>query len=75
VDFARGGARARPAGWLVPPLPRCRIVTVPDYAAVERALGAGLMSLGASGGFEPWRAVSGREAVDVVDALARLSGS
>jgi hypothetical protein len=46
-----------------------------DYEAVERVLGAGLMTLSASGGFEPWRVVSGREAVEVVDALARLSGS
>jgi hypothetical protein len=43
-----------------------------DFAAVERALGAGVMSLGADGGFEPWRPVSGKEAIDVVDAVARL---
>jgi tetratricopeptide (TPR) repeat protein len=46
-----------------------------DYAAVERVLGAGLMGLTAAEGFEPWRIVSGREAIEVVDALARLSGS
>ena len=46
-----------------------------DYAAVERVLAAGLMGLGPSGAFEPWRVVSGLEAVEVIDALARLSGS
>jgi tetratricopeptide (TPR) repeat protein len=46
-----------------------------DYAAVQRVLGAGLMGLNAAGAFEPWRAVSGREALDVVDATARLVGS
>jgi len=33
------------------------------------------MGLTPTGSFEPWRPVSGREAIDVVDALARLSGS
>jgi hypothetical protein len=46
-----------------------------DYEAVSRVLGAGLMGLAASGAFEPWRPVSGREALDVVDALSRLAGS
>jgi hypothetical protein len=44
-----------------------------DYDAVERVLGAGLMGLGASGGFEPWRPVSGREAIEVVDGVDRLA--
>jgi hypothetical protein len=35
---------------------------------------AGLMDLTPAGAFEPWRPVSGREAVDVVDALTRLVG-
>ena len=43
-----------------------------DYDAVERALGAGVMTLSADGSFEPWRPVSGREAIEVVDAVARL---
>jgi tetratricopeptide (TPR) repeat protein len=43
-----------------------------DYEAVERVLAAGLMGLSASGGFEPWRPVSGSEAIDVVDGVARL---
>jgi len=45
-----------------------------DYEAVDRALGAGVMSLSGDGAFEPWRAVSGREAIDVVDSVARLVG-
>jgi tetratricopeptide (TPR) repeat protein len=45
-----------------------------DHAAVVTVVGAGLMRLGPSGEFEPWRPVSGREAVDVVDALARQVG-
>jgi hypothetical protein len=44
-----------------------------DYEVVERALGAGLMGLGASGAFEPWRPVSGREAIEVVDGVERLA--
>jgi len=45
-----------------------------DYEAVERVLAAGLMGLSASGGFEPWRPVSGSEAIEVVDGVARLVG-
>jgi tetratricopeptide (TPR) repeat protein len=45
-----------------------------DYEAVERVLAAGLMGLTASGGFEPWRPVSGSEAIDLVDGVARLVG-
>jgi tetratricopeptide (TPR) repeat protein len=44
-----------------------------DYDAVERVLGAGLMGLGASSAFEPWRPVSGREAIEVVDGVERLA--
>ena len=44
------------------------------YDQVARVVGAGLMDLGPSGAFEPWRPVPGREAVDVVEALARLVG-
>jgi tetratricopeptide (TPR) repeat protein len=46
-----------------------------DYEAVSRVLGAGLMSLTPSGAFEPWRPVSGAEAMEVVNGLARLAGS
>ena len=45
-----------------------------DYQAVERVLAAGLMGLSPSGGFEPWRPVSGSEAIDLVDGVARLVG-
>jgi tetratricopeptide (TPR) repeat protein len=44
------------------------------HAAATRVVGAGLMDVTPSGAFEPWRPVSGREAADVVDALARLTG-
>jgi hypothetical protein len=44
-----------------------------DYDAVARVLGAGLMGLAPSGGFEPWRPVSGREAIEVVDGVDRLA--
>ncbi len=45
-----------------------------DYDAVERVLGAGLMRLTPAGAFEPWRPVSGGEALEVIDALSRLVG-
>jgi hypothetical protein len=32
------------------------------------------MGLSAQGAFEPWRPVSGGEAIDVVDGVARLIG-
>lgn len=44
------------------------------HDAAARAVGAGLMDLTAAGAFEPWRPVSGRDASDVLDALARLVG-
>lgn len=78
VDLARAAARAlERLGWprSAASAPADMSRSHLDYAAVERVLGAGLMSLSASGAFEPWRVVSGREAVEVVDALARLSGS
>jgi tetratricopeptide (TPR) repeat protein len=45
-----------------------------DHDAVARVLGAGLMGLTAAGAFEPWRPVTGQEAMEVVDGLARLAG-
>jgi tetratricopeptide (TPR) repeat protein len=45
-----------------------------DHGAVVTVLAAGLMHSEPSGAFEPWRPVTGREAVDVVEALARLVG-
>jgi tetratricopeptide (TPR) repeat protein len=44
------------------------------YESAGRAVAAGLMDLTAARAFEPWRPVSGREAMDVIDALARLVG-
>ncbi len=38
---------------------------------VRRTLAAGLMEVTATGAFEPWKPVSGEEAMRVVDALAR----
>jgi hypothetical protein len=43
------------------------------YDAAARAVAEGLMDLTPEGRFEPWRAVTGAEAVLVVDALARLA--
>ena len=77
ADLARAVARTldslgrpRPPG----PAPTDMSPSHLDYDAVERVLGAGLMGLTASGAFEPWRPVSGNEAIEVVDAVARLAG-
>ncbi|MCM2256416.1 MAG: tetratricopeptide repeat protein [Vicinamibacteria bacterium] len=43
-----------------------------QHAAASRAAGAGLLSITPSGAFEPWRVISGTQAVEVVEALARL---
>jgi tetratricopeptide (TPR) repeat protein len=40
----------------------------------SRAVAAGLLDLTRSGAFEPWRPVSGQDAVAVIEALARLVG-
>jgi tetratricopeptide (TPR) repeat protein len=76
VDLARAAARTLdvlrwPAGAAPPPADMSRAHL--DFAVVERVLAAGLMGLTPAGAFEPWRPVTGREAVEVVDALARLS--
>jgi hypothetical protein len=78
VDLARAAARTLdvlhvPAG--AAPAPADMSRSHLDFAVVERVLAAGLMGLTPAGAFEPWRPVSGREAIDVVDAVARLSGS
>lgn len=77
VDLARAVSRvldrmgwSRAAAPVPADMPRSHL----DYDAVARALGAGLMALAPSGAFEPWRPVSGREAIDVVDAVERLVG-
>jgi len=43
------------------------------YEAAVRVVGAGLMELSPEGAFEPGRVVTGREALDVVEALARAT--
>ncbi len=78
VDLARSAARTLdllhwPAG--AAPAPADMSRSHLDWDVVERVLAAGLMGLSADGAFEPWRPVSGRETIDVVDAVARLSGS
>jgi hypothetical protein len=65
LDLLRWPVAAAPAPSDMPP-------SHLDYQAVARVLAAGLMGLTAQGEFEPWRPVSGREAVEVVEALARL---
>lgn len=77
VDLARAAARTLdvlrvPAGRAPAPADMSRAHL--DFAVVERVLAAGLMGLTPAGAFEPWRPVSGREAIDVVDAVARLAG-
>lgn len=78
ADLARAAARVlERLGWprSAAPSPTDMSPSHLDYEAVTRVLGAGLMALAPSGAFEPWRPVSGREAIEVVDALARLAGS
>jgi tetratricopeptide (TPR) repeat protein len=45
------------------------------YDAALRLVGVGLMGLTAEGAFEPWRPVTGQEAVEVISGVARLVGS
>jgi len=42
------------------------------FDAAVRVVGAGLMGLTPEGAFEPWRPVSGQEAVEVVSGVSRL---
>ena len=77
VDLARAAARTLdrlgyPRG--AAPAPTDMSRSHLDFDAVDRVLAAGLMDLSAQGAFEPWRPVSGSEAMDVVDAVARLVG-
>ena len=76
-DLARAAARALDlfhvrAGNGTPPADMAR--TNLYYDAVVRVVGAGLMGLTPEGAFEPWRPVSGQEAVDVIGGVARLVG-
>lgn len=81
--MARRGDLARVVGRVldllkVPAAPAPVIVDMSPtnlyHDAAARAVGAGLMDLTAAGAFEPWRPLSGRDASDVLDALARLVG-
>ena len=79
ADLARAAARTLDQlGWPRPPglapAPADMSPSHLDFEAVARVLGAGLMGLAPSGSFEPWRPVSGQEAIEVVDALSRLGG-
>jgi tetratricopeptide (TPR) repeat protein len=77
VDLARAAARTLDSlGWprSLGPAPADMSPSHLDYDAVERVLGAGLMGLAPSGAFEPWRPVSGSEAIEVVEGVSRLVG-
>jgi tetratricopeptide (TPR) repeat protein len=60
------GVRARPGS---PPVDMAPANVA--FAAALRVVGAGLMELSAEGAFEPSRPVTGREGLDVVEALGR----
>ncbi len=77
VDLARAAARTLdllgfPRGKA--PAPTDMSPSHLDHEAVARVLAAGLMGLSAQGAFEPWRPVSGSEAIEVVDGVVRLVG-
>lgn len=75
ADLARAAARVLDAlRWprAAAPTPVDMPPSHLDYEPVSRALGAGVMSLTEVGSFEPWRPVSGREAIEVVDEVVRL---
>jgi tetratricopeptide (TPR) repeat protein len=77
VDLARAAARTLDRlGFSLgkAPAPTDMSPSHLDYEAVERVLAAGLMGLSTQGAFEPWRPVSGSEAIDVVDGVVRLVG-
>jgi tetratricopeptide (TPR) repeat protein len=76
-DLARSAARVldlfrarAPEG----PAPSDMARTNLYFDAAERVVGAGLMGLTPEGAFEPWRPVSGQEAVEVISGVARLVG-
>jgi tetratricopeptide (TPR) repeat protein len=76
-DLARAVARVLDLlRWPASPTPLISDMTRNNllYESAGRAVSAGLMDLTAARAFEPWRPVSGREAMDVIDALARLVG-
>jgi tetratricopeptide (TPR) repeat protein len=62
--------------WPSPPAPPISDMSRNNllYKAAHRAVGAGLMDLTPGGAFESWRPVSGQQAVELIEALARLVG-
>jgi thioredoxin-like negative regulator of GroEL len=62
------GASRRPG-----PMPTDMAPANVSYEAAIAAVGAGLMELTPEGAFEPGRPVTGREALDVVEALGRAT--
>lgn len=67
LDLAQAPASAAP---VLTDMSRNNLV----YDAAVRVVGAGLMDLSQAGAFEAWRPVSGRDATDVIEGLARLLG-
>lgn len=67
LDLARAPASVPPA---LTDMSRSNLV----YDAAARVVGAGLMDVSPSGAFEAWRPISGRDATDVIEGLARLLG-
>ncbi len=75
-ELARAASRgARPRRSAVPagPAPVDMAPANAAYDAAVRVVGAGLMELNADGAFEPGRPVTGREGLDVVEALGRAA--
>ncbi len=71
--------RACSTGWAGPGRPAPPPATCPLRTSTTRrsraCSGRGSWASRPSGGFEPWRPVSGQEAIEVVDGLSRLGGS
>jgi tetratricopeptide (TPR) repeat protein len=76
-DLARAVARVLDlVGWAAAPAPLPSDMARANlyHDRVVRVVGAGLMELSPAGAFEPWRPVTGQEAIDVLEALVRLVG-
>jgi tetratricopeptide (TPR) repeat protein len=76
-DLARAvGQLLTLLGWKPPASPALSDMSPHNlfYDGAARAVAAGLMSLTPAGAFEPWRPVSGAEAVAVLEGLVRLVG-
>ncbi len=63
-------------GWPARPAPVLKDVSPTNllYPGVTRVVSAGLMDVTPDGAFEAWRQVSGKDAMAMVEALARLVG-